>query len=333
MAVPLSKQALLERIAHAIYVSGWSLLYETKSSSHPFKLRMFKDGKSYSLLIYIWSLTHGGGKARPKNEYRIQMTGVSFPLLILPNCQTLLLGWHEELETFVGFDIHKHRNSVSRSPSIQVHYEVLEKAGTEGLAFQRKGNDEIAIAFVPEHFANYVADQENLHLMAALPAELELMEQTTSTTPFEEELIEKISEERRVVTSIVARKFRQSSFSRRVLSAYRHHCAICDLQLDLLDAGHIIPVEIAGSNDETYNGMALCKNHHFAYDNNLLKVDEHYRIYANQTKIKALKDKKRIGGLEVFLSTLREEIRLPESLASRPRPEYLRRGMELRERF
>jgi len=112
-----------------------------------------------------------------------------------------------------------------------------------------------------------------------------------------------------------------------VLSAYEHHCAICDLQLDLLVAAHIIPVESPESND---SGMALRHLHHEAYDSALVGVDESYRVLLNEHRVRRLERKKHVYGLEPFVSALRPEIRLPVIAANRPRPEYLRLGMELR---
>jgi putative restriction endonuclease len=330
MPAPLSKRALLERIAEAVYASGWNLLHEAGPSTHPFKLRIFKENEGHGLLIYIWSLTHGGGAARPKNEFRIQMTGLDSKLRFIIGYKTLLLGWHEGLKVFVGFDVQKHRRSTSRSPSIQVHFETLEKAKRDQIAFQRKGNDEIAVAFLPGLFAEYVSSQDSLHQFAASDDELAILERVVSGDVLTEESLIGLSTEREEVVKTITLRKRESDFRDRVLKAYENRCAMCDLQLRLLDAAHIIPVQEPGSNDLTCNGMALCKNHHAAYDNGVVKVDERYRIHPNQRKIDELAKMKATGGLEMFLKALHKEINLPLLPLDRPRPEYLRRGMELR---
>ncbi len=330
MPAPLSKRALLERIAEAVYASGWSLLYGESVAVLPFELRMFKEDESYPLLIYIWNLTHGGGSARPRNEYRIQMTGVDSALRFTTGYKTLLLGWHESLEVFVGFDVRKHGRSISRSPSIQVHLETIKKAKRDQIAFQRKGNDEIAVAFLPGLFAEYVSNQESLHQFAARENDLAILEQAISAEDFTEEALSDLSVERQKIVKTVVQTKRESSFRTRVLTAYGNSCAMCDLQLNLLDAAHIIPVRAPGSNDRTCNGMALCKNHHLAYDRGLLKVDDRYRIHPNQRKLNEYAKSQLTGGLEMFLNALHKEIRVPSSPPDRPLPEYLRRGMELR---
>ncbi len=331
MAAPFSKRALLQRVEEAITASGWNFLFATGTGTHPFKLRIFREAESYSLLIYIWSLTHGGGTARPQNEYRIQMTGVDFPLQTSDDFRTLVLGWHEELTVFAGFDVHKHRRSTSRSPSIQVHFDTLKEAAQRRLAFQRKGNDEIAVAFAPDLFGEYVAQQESLHEFAQQPDDLQILEEAAATEVLPEQQLQPLPFARQTVVRAITIRQRASRFRAQVLDAYEHACAVCDLQLDLLEAAHIIPVYSEESNDQTTNGMALCSLHHKAYDQALLRVDETYRIFLNEGKVESLRRKGYLGGMGLFQQALRKEIRLPTEAINHPRPEYLRRGLELRD--
>ncbi|MBI4831438.1 MAG: HNH endonuclease [Candidatus Lindowbacteria bacterium] len=68
---------------------------------------------------------------------------------------------------------------------------------------------------------------------------------------------------------------RDVAFSRVVRAAYDFRCAACGLRvyLDdgtiLVDAAHLVPFSVTGDNDPR-NGMALCKNHHWAMDRNLI---------------------------------------------------------------
>ena len=66
---------------------------------------------------------------------------------------------------------------------------------------------------------------------------------------------------------------RSSGFRRKILEIYDYQCAACGLRIKLpqvgdltfVDAAHIIPFE-EGQNDYPTNGIALCKNHHWAMD-------------------------------------------------------------------
>lgn len=73
---------------------------------------------------------------------------------------------------------------------------------------------------------------------------------------------------------------RSSGFRRLILEAYDYQCAACGLRIRLpqlddltfVDAAHLIPFRDPdlGGNDHPTNGMALCKNHHWAMDRFLI---------------------------------------------------------------
>jgi putative restriction endonuclease len=69
---------------------------------------------------------------------------------------------------------------------------------------------------------------------------------------------------------------RDPAFRRIVLEVYDFQCAACGLRIKLPDSGltfvdgaHLIPFEV-NRNDHPTNGLALCKNHHWAMDRFLL---------------------------------------------------------------
>ncbi len=67
---------------------------------------------------------------------------------------------------------------------------------------------------------------------------------------------------------------RDTAFARVVREAYDYRCAACGLRvlvddLVLVEAAHIIPVSVSRDNDPR-NGIALCRNHHWAMDSSLL---------------------------------------------------------------
>ena len=71
-----------------------------------------------------------------------------------------------------------------------------------------------------------------------------------------------------------AEPIRDHAFRRVVLRAYDYRCAACGLRvvvddLVLVDAAHLIPWNVS-RDDDPRNGMALCKNHHWAMDRSLI---------------------------------------------------------------
>jgi putative restriction endonuclease len=68
---------------------------------------------------------------------------------------------------------------------------------------------------------------------------------------------------------------RDTAFSRIVRRAYDYRCAACGIRvvleggLYIVDAAHLIPFAET-HDDDPRNGIALCKNHHWAMDRNLI---------------------------------------------------------------
>lgn len=85
--------------------------------------------------------------------------------------------------------------------------------------------------------------------------------------------------ERRYSERIVRQRLHQPVFRQRVIQAYDTSCAICRLRhRALLDAAHIIPDREAKGIPAVSNGLALCKIHHAAFDQNILGIRPDYRI-------------------------------------------------------
>lgn len=80
-------------------------------------------------------------------------------------------------------------------------------------------------------------------------------------------------------TISVKRRLHQDRFRLLVLNAYRSRCAMCRLRHEnLLDAAHIIPDRDVRGLPEISNGIALCKIHHTAYDENILGISPDFLI-------------------------------------------------------
>ncbi len=69
---------------------------------------------------------------------------------------------------------------------------------------------------------------------------------------------------------------RSPAFRRKILAIYDHQCTACGLRIKLpvkdvsfIDAAHLIPFADS-HNDHPTNGLALCKNHHWAMDRALI---------------------------------------------------------------
>lgn len=326
MAVPLTKKQLLNLLLRAVDESGWQAL--VASGTHPFLFRIFRsDDRGFNLRVYIWNCTHGGGQKRAADEFRIQLTGVVPE--IEPGDITLLLGWHAGYGVFVGFDITKHAGQDAESPSIQVREEALSSAHTHSFAVHLRNNGEIAVAFRPEFLVAYALNAKALHATGAVDADVNLLNTLDSITDTDVDGI--VNKERKSIISQIVRKYREYDFRRRVLNAYGHQCAACGVQLELIDAAHIIPVAEPTSTDETTNGIAFCKLHHAAYDRNLMSFDHRYRIEVSDRQIERLTDANLSGGLRQFQRNLRDAIILPADRRDYPNPDYIKQSRTVRQ--
>ena len=323
----LTKAQLLDRVLGAIRSSRWTPL--VIRGQHPFLVRAIGREESVSLRIYIWNLTSGGPSAvRPADELRIQITGVSPPLVVNDETATVLLGWHEEYGVFAGYDVSRHRQFGS-SPSLQVREGTLRAAAQQGLHAQQRTSQDIVIAFAPDQFMHYVLRQAELHRFRAAH-EVAILTTAARGEEVPGEELQVVPEPRRPVVRSVQQWSRQRSFRTRVLSAYQDQCAVCVVQLDLVEAAHIVPVGHPESNDLTPNGLCLCPLHHDAYDDGLLVVWPDYHVKANHARLDELIARGLGSGADDLRALECTTIFLPDREVDRPRPEYLRQGLVVR---
>lgn len=314
----LSQRALLDLLIRSIEASGWQVL--VTSSVKPFELRLFRsESKGPTLCIYIWNCTHGGGEKRAADEYRIQFTRV-VPQEHL-NSITLLLGWHSGYEVFAAWDIGHHKGQDSQSPSAQLREEVLSQAHSKQFSVGTRANGEIVVAFRPEFLVDYAFNARSMHRSMGATEDYQLLNDIENID------IDGVSSihdfERKMVVETIVRRYRAADFRRRVLGAYNHRCAMCGIQLDLLDAAHILPVAAEKSTDDTNNGVALCKLHHAAFDRNLVSFDENYRIEVSCAELKRLADAQRGCGAVDFRRMLKEALVLPSDRRDYPSPSLI----------
>jgi putative restriction endonuclease len=321
----LTQPQLLELLVQSVMASGWNCLVLKKTK--PFVLRIFRDEKTgFDLKAFIWNCTHGGGSARADDEYRIQITGtIPSEDVHIP---TVLLGWHSAYEVFAAFDIRRHESQASSSPSMQIKEATLQAAHANAFAIYKRQNGEIAIAFRPQFLVDYVIAKGTLHATGAANIDLTLLNNLGAVT--DADVAEISNNKRRLVVSTIVRKYRAADFQSRVLGAYGHKCAMCGVQLEMVDAAHIIPVAADTSNDETRNGIALCKLHHASYDRNLISFDEKYRVEVSDERALYLTQNDRAAGLQSFRENLLPVIRMPYDRRDYPPATYIAEARRVR---
>jgi len=118
---------------------------------------------------------------------------------------------------------------------------------------------------------------------------------------------------------------RSPAFRRLVLEIYDHQCAACGLRIKLpagndvsfIDAAHLLPWD-RFHNDHPTNGLALCKNHHWAMDHEIIAPgpDLHWHV-------SKLIDPRRSNGEKEIAEIAGKSVLLPKDPAFHPEKEGL----------
>ncbi len=139
-------------------------------------------------------------------------------------------------------------------------------------------------------------------------------------------------ENKKVVKTTRETKIRNRAFSQVIKEAYNFKCAVCGMKIyspDRLqwevEAAHIVP-HYANGKDDIWNGIALCRLHHWAFDIGWFTLSDNFKILASG-KIKNLPtDLGKLGNYD-FIGQLTKEdlmICLPEEKEIYPHPNAIK---------
>jgi putative restriction endonuclease len=127
---------------------------------------------------------------------------------------------------------------------------------------------------------------------------------------------------RRYLIAETKRRLHQPVFASQVMLAYETRCAVCALgHRELLDATHIIPDSDPRGLPVVPNGLALCKIHHAAYDQNILGIRPDYVVEIHLRLLDELDGPMLLHGLQDHHNT--SLMRLPRQRTDRPDPQRL----------
>lgn len=303
----------------ALAQSGASAVLLSRPREHPCRFSVAVGDTAFPLWVYIWTLTHGGGARRPTHEYRIQLTAVAPPLPLNPHGPTLLLGYEPAAGCFAGFDMARHRQFSTNSPSLQIDIRAVQDAQRDGLAPCRKENKEIAFWIRPDYLLTY-AMSEGIH--DDDDRQFAILERVCKLEQLHPDIAD-LSTERGRIVSTVSRLVRDRDFCRKVSVAYERKCCVTGLQLRLTDAAHILPVDAPGSTDEVSNGLCLSATYHRAFDSGLIFLSDDMVMHLNQARRSELAKMDLIGGLREFELPLGRRISLPADRQQWPIPKLI----------
>jgi len=185
-------------------------------------------------------------------------------------------------------------------------------------------NREIRVADIGQVFARFT---DGFEFLTAIPANRQIMREALIARYFPNSL--PIQNQK---SSIVIHQSdlqvaedplehgRSPAFRRKIIAIYDHQCAACGLRIKLpagndvsfIDAAHLIPFS-ESQNDHPTNGLALCKNHHWAMDRNLIapSPDHHWHV-------SAVLDPRRSNGEKELIELSGKSLLLPQDHAFHP---------------
>ncbi len=274
-----------------------------------------------------------------EDEARIQCRGelpAEMRSGLAQGLQPVVLGYAEDSDVFCAWDPSQFvkRGDQAGRFSLYTRWSVVERAAKSGLAVYVDNKDQRVLAFDDSAAFGYCAAAPVAHRSVTSRTSGTLYKLLASAlgapkdVPTEPPGI--LSKIRKKVTKVTAGYARDPQFPKLVLPAYGWSCAMCGVQLGLVDAAHIVPHGHPKGVAHVRNGVALCKLHHAAYDTSLLYIDDSYRIILNQTRVDSLKDQDRAEGLGAFAGLHNTKLALPQKSSQHPDKGLIRLANSLR---
>lgn len=122
--------------------------------------------------------------------------------------------------------------------------------------------------------------------------------------------------EKRYVLRETRARLHQPIFREQVMNAYGSSCAVCRLaHTELLDAAHIIDDSKPHGDPVVPNGIALCKIHHAAFDQNMMGIREDFRVVISPRLLHEVDGPMLKHGLQEMHGS---RINLPRRVAAHP---------------
>lgn len=253
---------------------------EDPADGWPALARVQIDGAWVPAALFVGKVWDAHRPSRRAVERRFQNPGQNRPIEIPPGRLPLLIGlWEEDPYIEVPRPVLALSDATRREGLLTRHsvfqsVDALVAAATTGFASSVSDSDEQVLYFDPRLLGvASLARADDLQLPGAAIA---VAVEASGIVEVDDEAAAERA--RRATTTIV----RDARFGRRVVSAYQGLCALCGLNLGLVEGAHIYPASAPGSPDQPWNGIALCANHHSAFDRHLLHInpeDRHVRVH------------------------------------------------------
>lgn len=282
--------------------------------NNPYKFSINK--KIYYVLI---KNIHESGEGRGnQDECRIQVSkSRNFDEALSSNKTVLVLGYFADERVFTAWNpyLMKDRFNERQTISLYSRFSIQKEASEEKISSYSDTNNQSIVSFKPEYLGLYLENIAQVHLLD----NTELIQLVKTSDELNIQNIDgSFDSSKGELTITHSRNKRDPNFRKKVYDAYDNKCAMCGMQLELIEAAHIIPHSHEKGTDEVDNGVALCSLHHTAYDRSLIYFDNEFNILMNETKVEYLEKIGLDSGLRKFEKLSFDTLIIPENQSMRP---------------
>lgn len=323
--INLNRNELFQALLNACQRHTDALLYV--EGGNPYRLSL--NGSHVTIFV---GNVHFASRSDP-DEFRIQCPGdlpSSLSAREAKGDTVCILGYYAGLDVYSAWEprVFLQRNPMTQRFSIYTRLSKIELASKTGFSKYVDTDGQVVLMFRSEFLGLYIENASFVHL--ATEKALASIAEAFGSTKIGSNLSRRVTVAKKRIRVTHTQYARSPHFRAAVLSAYRQQCAMCGLQLDLVEAAHIVPHAHAEGSDSVGNGLALCALHHNSFDKGLTFVDKDFLVQINEDRVEYLDRLNLTHGLGRFTRTLRRVLALPDDAADYPLTDNLVLGNRLR---
>ena len=294
---------------------------------NPFSMSV--DGREITL--FIANVSHA--RRSDPDEFRIQCPGDLPDRLAAQRAAgdlICILGYNADTDTFSAWDPERfvQRSRVTQRFSLYTRLSNHQRARTDGFSVYRDASHQNVLSFRSEFMDLYVGNTEVMHQATDRALQNLVSAHRDTRSGVASRKLVAVAKRRIEITH--HQYARSPQFREAVREAYQNRCAMCGVQLELIEAAHLVPHNHPKGLDTVSNGIALCALHHRSLDTGLIYLDADYNILINSVRRKYLVRMQRIAGFQQFRRQLSDTIDLPHEPSDYPVRENIELGNELR---
>lgn len=294
--------------------------------NNPYRFSINK--KTY--YVFIKNIHESGEGRDNQDECRIQVAkSINFNEALNSENIVIVLGYFADEKIFTAWNPFKMKDRFNTKDNISIYsrFSIQKEAVKKKIAVYIDNNGDSAISFRPDYLGLYLDNIKNMHLY---------QEEELRSLALESDVLNAKNQNGNFISNNINVKIqherisRDPQFRKNIYDAYFYKCAMCGMQLELIEAAHIVPYSHELGNDETSNGVCLCALHHTAYDRSLIYFDEKLKILINEEKVKYLEKVGLDSGMRKFEKLAFEELQIPKNHTLRPNIKNIKIANQIR---